>query len=104
MQEIKCPHCGKVFQVDESGYAGIVQQVRDNEFHKELERREAELRERRTNPDVRIPPMNKERFAARRSPERIPGLAKMIKRIKPPSRTLRLLELRPKPGCTCSHP
>ena len=40
MQEIKCPKCGEVFQVDESGYAAIVQQVRDKEFKKELEQRE----------------------------------------------------------------
>ena len=32
MQEIRCPHCGEVFQVDESGYAQIVQQVRDKEL------------------------------------------------------------------------
>lgn len=43
MQEIKCPHCGEVFQVDESGYSQIVQQVRDKEFEKELKRREDEL-------------------------------------------------------------
>lgn len=36
MQEIKCPKCGEVFQVDESGYAAIVKQVRDKEFEKEL--------------------------------------------------------------------
>ena len=41
MQEIKCPKCGEVFQVDESGYAAIVQQVRDKEFKKELEQRES---------------------------------------------------------------
>ena len=29
MQEIKCPNCGEVFQVDESGYAQILSQVRD---------------------------------------------------------------------------
>lgn len=43
MQEIKCPKCGEVFQVDESGYAQIVSQVRDNEFYKELERRKKQL-------------------------------------------------------------
>ena len=37
MQEIKCPNCGAVFQVEESGYAQIAQQVRDKEFQKELE-------------------------------------------------------------------
>lgn len=41
MQEIKCPKCGEVFQVDESGYAAIVKQVRDQEFAKELKQREA---------------------------------------------------------------
>lgn len=43
MQEIKCPNCGEVFVVDESGYAQIVQQVRDKEFDKELRRRKEEL-------------------------------------------------------------
>jgi len=40
MQEIKCPKCGEVFQVDESGYAAIVKQVRDKEFEKEIQDRE----------------------------------------------------------------
>ena len=43
MQEIKCPNCGEVIQVDESDYAQIVQQVRDKEFEKELSRRTQEL-------------------------------------------------------------
>ena len=32
MQEIKCPKCGTVFQVEEAGYAEILRQVRDKEF------------------------------------------------------------------------
>ncbi|AEB06568.1 Protein of unknown function DUF2130 [Coriobacterium glomerans PW2] len=40
MNEIKCPKCATVFQVDESGYAAIVKQVRDREFLRELEARE----------------------------------------------------------------
>ncbi|MBD9074392.1 DUF2130 domain-containing protein [bacterium] len=43
MREIKCPKCGEVFQVDESGYSAIVQQVRDKEFSKELKSREAQF-------------------------------------------------------------
>ena len=43
MQEIRCPNCGEVFQVDESDYAQIVQQVRDKEFEKELSRRTQEM-------------------------------------------------------------
>ena len=42
MQEIRCPKCGEVFQVDETGYDQIAQQVRDKEFEKELERRKSE--------------------------------------------------------------
>ncbi len=45
MQEIKCPNCGEVFVVDESGYAQIVQQVRDREFEKEISRREKNIEE-----------------------------------------------------------
>lgn len=45
MQEIKCPKCGEVFVVDESGYANIVKQVRDKEFARELQKREEELKE-----------------------------------------------------------
>lgn len=45
--EIKCPNCGKVFAVDESGYAQIAQQVRDQEFNRELQHREQELTKHR---------------------------------------------------------
>lgn len=45
MGEIRCPHCGQAFTVDESGYADLVRQVRDREFKRELaERLEAEQR------------------------------------------------------------
>ena len=37
--EIKCPHCGKVFQIDETDYAKLISQVRDKEFTKEMEYR-----------------------------------------------------------------
>lgn len=49
MQEIKCPKCGEVFAVDESGYAQIVQQVRDREFEKELSQREKNIEEMKQN-------------------------------------------------------
>ena len=39
MQDIKCPHCGKVFKVDEAGFADILKQVRDHQFEKELHER-----------------------------------------------------------------
>ena len=43
MHEIKCPNCGEVFTVDESGYAAIVGQVRDSEFNKQLLEREKHI-------------------------------------------------------------
>lgn len=45
MNEIKCPHCGKVFQVDERGFADILRQVRTAEFDKEIAQREGMLQE-----------------------------------------------------------
>ena len=38
MNEIKCPNCGKVFQISESDYESIIKQIRDGEFEKELNR------------------------------------------------------------------
>lgn len=35
-QNIKCPHCGKEYQIDDVDYAAIVKQVRDNEFSKDV--------------------------------------------------------------------
>ena len=45
MEEIKCPKCGEVFQVDESGYAAMLKQVRDKEFNKEIQARMEQLKE-----------------------------------------------------------
>ena len=49
MQEIKCPKCGEIFQVDESGYAAILKQVRDKEFSKEIESRENQIEKDKEN-------------------------------------------------------
>lgn len=46
MSDIRCPKCGEIFQVDESGYQKIVQQVRDTLFCEELAKREKELSEK----------------------------------------------------------
>lgn len=40
MKQIKCPKCGEVFQVDASGYADIVKQVRDSEFNADVAQRQ----------------------------------------------------------------
>jgi hypothetical protein len=39
MHEIMCPNCNKAFKIDETGYADILKQVRDNEFEKQLNSR-----------------------------------------------------------------
>jgi len=39
MNEIKCPHCGKEFKIDEAGYANILKQVRDTDFENQLHER-----------------------------------------------------------------
>ena len=36
MNNIKCPNCKEVFQVDEANFASIVKQVRDQQFNEEL--------------------------------------------------------------------
>ncbi len=40
MSQIECPNCHTAFTVDESGYAAILNQVRDKEFQRELAERE----------------------------------------------------------------
>ena len=59
-KEIKCPKCGSVFQVDETGYAQIVQQIRDAEFEKELKRREQALAQQKAK-DMEIARLDLER-------------------------------------------
>ena len=39
MHDIICPHCSKAFKVDETGYADILKQVRDNEFEEQIHAR-----------------------------------------------------------------
>jgi hypothetical protein len=36
MHEINCPHCKKAFKIDEAGYADILKQVHDEEFHNQV--------------------------------------------------------------------
>jgi len=43
MKELKCPHCGSTFTVDEADYALLLSQVKNAEFETELARRIREL-------------------------------------------------------------
>ena len=36
MAELKCPHCGQAFTVDDTELSSIVQQIRDKEFEKDI--------------------------------------------------------------------
>lgn len=49
MNEIKCPSCGKVFQIDEKDYESIVKQIRNHEFEEEIQRREKEFAKEKNN-------------------------------------------------------
>ena len=49
MNEIKCPNCGTVFQIDETDYQSIVKQIRDHEFEKEIEIREKQAEKDKEN-------------------------------------------------------
>lgn len=68
MKEIKCPNCGQVFQVDESGYAQIVSQVRDAEFLRELQRQEKVLAEKR-EAELKLIKADQEKNAAEKDRE-----------------------------------
>ena len=39
MNNIKCPHCGTVFTINETEYSQLLAQVRSSEFDKEIHER-----------------------------------------------------------------
>ncbi len=45
MAELKCPHCGQAFTVDDTELSSIVSQIRDGEFERDLRDRVDELKE-----------------------------------------------------------
>ncbi len=46
MSEIRCPHCGQIFKIDEHEYAELLSQVRNESFDKELHERMKEAQAR----------------------------------------------------------
>ncbi len=46
MNQIKCPHCGTVFTINEADYSSIVTQIKDHVFEEELQKREKEIESR----------------------------------------------------------
>ena len=63
MHEIKCPKCGEVFQVDESGYAELLSQVRNEAFEQELHKRAKELEDKNKS-DLKMAQMQQEKSFA----------------------------------------
>ncbi len=45
MAELKCPHCGQAFTVDDAELGSILKQIRDKEFEKDLNSRVSEMEE-----------------------------------------------------------
>lgn len=43
MAELKCPHCGQPFTVDDAELSSIISQIRDKEFNKDVDKRLVEL-------------------------------------------------------------
>lgn len=61
MNEIKCPHCGKSFEIDEAGYEAIARQVRGEEFEKELHNRlELEVKLLKSESDKQVEALKSE--------------------------------------------
>lgn len=80
MNEIKCPNCGQVFLVDDSGYAQILQQVRDKELEKELERRVKNLEEKSKN-DLTIARMEQEKKSEKELSKKLAEIANLERQI-----------------------
>ena len=58
-EQIRCPHCGEVFTIDETNYDSIVKQIRDHEFHEEIRKRELFLKEQQ-DANIRLLKMEQE--------------------------------------------
>lgn len=49
MNQIKCPNCGEIFQIDESAYSAIVSQIKDNELDKRIKEKEKQYESEKNN-------------------------------------------------------
>ncbi|SDB36858.1 hypothetical protein SAMN02910293_01818 [Streptococcus henryi] len=67
MNEIKCPHCGTVFTINETEYSQLLSQVRGAEFEKEIHERlarETELLEEKAKNDLQVQASDKDKEIA----------------------------------------
>ncbi len=89
MSEIKCPHCGEAFTVDESGYAAILSQVRDQEFQREVDAR-VSLAEKSREQDVALAVSKAEESLRAQIAERDGQLAAQTERFKAQAKDFQL--------------
>ena len=92
MAEIKCPHCGEVFTVDETEYAQIVKQVRDAEFERDIAERvelvrsgqasAVEAAEARAREEARRELMEAQAKASSESAEKDAEIARLTSRLE----------------------
>ena len=59
MNEIKCPKCGTVFQINETDYESILKQIKNHEFEKEIQLREEQFRKEKEH-EIKLTESNKE--------------------------------------------
>ena len=69
LHDISCPHCGKAFKIDETGYADILKQVRDGDFVRQLHER-LELAEQESETPSSLPKRRQPGNPRRVSPPR----------------------------------
>ncbi len=60
MNEIKCPKCGTVFQINENDYDTIVKQIKEHELDKEIKRLEEEYKKDKDN-SIKLAEVNLEK-------------------------------------------
>ena len=89
MNEIKCPHCGQVFTVDESGYAALLNQVRDHEFQRELNER-ISLAEKNREQDMALAVAKAEEELRAQIAQRDSQLAAQTERFRAEAKDLQL--------------
>lgn len=87
--EIKCPHCGEAFTVDESGYAAILNQVRDQEFQREVDAR-VSLAEKSREQEVALAVTRAEEALRAKIAERDGQIAAQAERFKAQAKDFQL--------------
>lgn len=81
MNEIKCPKCGTMFQINESDYDSIVKQIRDREFEREITTRDQQHKIDKENA-IKIAENNIEKLLTEKVNEKELEITKLKNQIK----------------------